>query len=179
MHQQLLHISQFQEQWHVETGAHLRKDEMWSQLNGVAPSSQSWPSVAQKFPGGEGIEISLGSIGLGLFLSSRLNEGKKRGWSCQQIPEVSRKGDPVSRWKAISHPQSLLNNKATQCPVSLQRNRKPQLWGPERCIKQVWVWYSSKLQKGENIIMPNKLHTWVGTASAAEVGKMKYSCFFL
>jgi hypothetical protein len=42
MHQQLLHISQFQEQWHVETDAHLRKDEMWSQLNGVAPSYQSW-----------------------------------------------------------------------------------------------------------------------------------------
>jgi hypothetical protein len=27
--------------------------------------------------------------------------------------------------------------------------------------------------------MPNKLHTWVGTASAVEVGKMQYSCFFL
>jgi hypothetical protein len=43
----------------------------------------------------------------------------------------------------------------------------------------VWVWHSPKPQKGANIVMSNKLHTWIGTASAAEVGKMQYSCFFL
>jgi hypothetical protein len=43
---------------------------------------------------------------------------------------------------------------------------------------KLWVWHSPKLQKGANIVMPNKLHVWVGTASAAEVGKMQYSCFF-
>jgi hypothetical protein len=37
---------------------------------------------------------------------------------------------------------------------------------------------SPKLQKGASIVMPNKLHSWVDTASAAEVGKIQYSCFF-
>jgi hypothetical protein len=41
----------------------------------------------------------------------------------------------------------------------------------------VWVWHSPKPQKRANIVMPNKLHIWVGTASAAEKGKMQYSCF--
>jgi hypothetical protein len=44
---------------------------------------------------------------------------------------------------------------------------------------RVWVWHSPKLQKGASIFMPNKLHVWVGTASAAEMGKIQYSCFFL
>jgi hypothetical protein len=44
---------------------------------------------------------------------------------------------------------------------------------------QVWVWQSPKLQKGASIVMHNKLHAWVGTASAEEVGKMQYSSFFL
>jgi hypothetical protein len=44
---------------------------------------------------------------------------------------------------------------------------------------QVWVWHSPKPQKGASIVMPNKLHARVGTASAAEVDKMQYSSFFL
>jgi hypothetical protein len=41
----------------------------------------------------------------------------------------------------------------------------------------VWVWHRPKPQKGASTIMPNKLHTWIGTASAAEVDNMQYSCF--
>jgi hypothetical protein len=41
----------------------------------------------------------------------------------------------------------------------------------------VWIWHNPKPQKGASIVMPNKLHAWIGTASAAEVGKMQYSCF--
>jgi hypothetical protein len=42
-----------------------------------------------------------------------------------------------------------------------------------------WVWHSPKLQKRANIVMSSKTAHSIGTASAAEVGKMKYSCFFL
>jgi hypothetical protein len=41
----------------------------------------------------------------------------------------------------------------------------------------VWVWHSPIPPKGASIIMPNKLHVWIRTASAAEVGRMQYSCF--
>jgi hypothetical protein len=33
------------------------------------------------------------------------------------------------------------------------------------------------MQKGASIVMPNKLHAWVGTALATEVGKMQYNMF--
>jgi hypothetical protein len=58
---------------------------------------------------------------------------------------------------------------------SILESRLPK----HRCI-ELWVsvWHSPKLLKGASIVMPNKLHTWIGTASAAEVGKMQYSYFF-
>jgi hypothetical protein len=42
---------------------------------------------------------------------------------------------------------------------------------------QGWVWHSPKLQTGASIVMPNKLNSWIGTVSAAEVGKIQYSSF--
>jgi hypothetical protein len=42
---------------------------------------------------------------------------------------------------------------------------------------RAWVWHSPKPQKGASTVMLNKLQAWVGTASAAEVGKMQYSHF--
>jgi hypothetical protein len=52
-------------------------------------------------------------------------------------------------------------------------------WEPTGVLNKlcVWVWHSPKLQKGANIVVPRTVHAWIGIASAAEVGKMQYSCF--
>jgi hypothetical protein len=42
---------------------------------------------------------------------------------------------------------------------------------------RVWVWHSPK-PKGISTVMHSKFAHLIGTASAAEVGKMQYSCFF-
>jgi hypothetical protein len=58
------------------------------------------------------------------------------------------------------------------------------LWGVNNLIivlnkLRVWVWHGPKLQKGASIVMPSTIAHLIGTASATEVGKMPYSCFFL
>jgi hypothetical protein len=86
----------------------------------------------------------------------------------------------ILKFPAIPAPLSILDDIEGNQPVNLWADTMGSCGEPTGVLNKLWVgvWHSLNPQKTASIVMPSRLHTWIGPISAAEVGKIPYSCFF-